>query len=484
MAEPSPEWRSTEGPQPEGRPSGDRPPPERPPAERLSPERLSLDEVLELERRFLSPSARLPFIPLLVESGAGTSFTDSAGRELLDFHSMACILNTGHNHPAVVRAIRDQAQRLVHCNSAYASHALPAVLGARLAGLAPGSGDRRVAFGLSGSDANDGALKLARAATSRPKVIAFLNAYHGNTYGALSLSASTLTMRQGFGPVVPDIYHVPFPDPYRGAPGVDPAAVVDHCLGQIDELLRTVVDPRELAAFVLEPIQGDAGIVSPPPTFLAGLQERSRRHGALIVVDEVQTGMGRTGDWFAFSGTPLEPDIVVLGKSLGSGMPVSAIVARAELMDHWRAPGHVFSTGANPVCCAAAVATIDVLRDEGLAANAERLGAQLLQALRTLADDFEVIGDVRGRGLMLGVDLVTDRDTRERARALAAKVVLGCFRRGVFMTFLRGSVLRIAPPLVLDQAALDRFLAVLEEALRDAVAGRVPDEDVAELEGW
>jgi 4-aminobutyrate aminotransferase len=434
--------------------------------------------------RLVSPATRIPFLPLVVDAAEGAEIVEPDGRRLLDFHSMACIATTGHCHPRVVEAIREQAGRLVHVNSGYALHEPLVRLADELVRIVPGSGPRKVAFGLSGSDANDGALKLARAATRRPKAIAFQGSYHGNTYGALSLSAVSLPMRRGFGPVVPDIHHVPFPDTYQAAPGTTPEDVAQTCLDDVRRLLETVAPPEEVAAVFLEPIQGDSGILVPPQSFVDGLIEICRAHGILIVADEVQTGVGRTGRWFASEHFGLEPDITVIGKGLASGMPVSAVVAGAELMEAWRAPGHVFSTGANPVCCAAALATLAVVDDEGLMENARARGRQLTDGLAELAARYEAIGDVRGLGLMLGVDLVEDRESRAPARALASKVILACHRRGLYLTFLRGSVLRLAPPLVLSEAEADRALEILAEALADAVEGRVSEDDVAAIEGW
>lgn len=444
----------------------------------------SADEVIAAAERLVSPATRIPFLPLVVDSAAGMEIVESDGRRLLDFHSMACIATTGHCHPRVVEAIREQAGRLVHVNSGYGLHEPLVRLAGELVAIAPDCGPRKVAFGLSGADANDGALKLARAATGRPKAIAFLGSYHGNTYGALSLSAVSLAMRRGFGPVVPDIHHVPFPDTYHAPPGATPDDVAAACLGRLRELLETVAPPEEVAAIFIEPLQGDSGILVPPQSFIDGLVEICRARGILIVAEEVQSGIGRTGRWFASEHFGLEPDITVIGKGLGSGMPVSALVARAELMDAWGPPGHVFSTAAGPVCCAAALATLAVIVEERLLENARARGRQLADGLRELALRHEAIGDVRGLGLMLGVDLVEDREGKAPARALAAKVTLACYRRGLYLTFLRGSVLRLAPPLVLSAADVERALAILADALDDALAGRVSEGDVAAIVGW
>lgn len=439
--------------------------------------------LLAAANRYVSPSTRIAFPPVAVDGGAGTWFWDKAGRRFLDLHSMAGIMNVGHGHPCVVEAIERQARQLLHVNPAYAVHETMPALAQRLCELTPGDFDKRVVFGLSGSDANDGVVKLARSATGRPTVVAFHGAYHGNTYGALSLSAVSPAMRRGFGPTLPGVLHVPYPDSYRGG-ATDREGLARHCLDELQRVTAVLGPPDEIAAVVVEPIQGDSGVLVPPQAFLTGLAEFTRRHGALLVAEEVQTGFGRTGQMLGIEHFGVVPDVVVLGKALGSGMPVSAVVARADLMNAWTAPGHVFSTSANPVCSAAALAVLDVIRDEDLVESARANGARLRAGLDCLASEFDVIGDVRGLGLMQGVDLVTDRDSKTRDRVLTAKVVKACFDRGCFLTFLAGSVLRFVPPLVISADEVDLALNVLRDALCAAVSGAVPDGDVADLAGW
>lgn len=441
-------------------------------------------EIIESDAHHLSPSIRLPFYPMVVESGLGSILRDQDGREYIDFLSMAAITNVGHNHPRVVQAMQEQVARLVHCNAAYAYHEPLTALTERLIAITPGSGPKRVAYGVSGADANDGAIKLSRAATGRQKIIAFLNSYHGNTYGALSLSAVSLPMRRGFGPLLPEIYHVPYPDCYRCPWGQTYGSCGFQCVAHLQMTLDRVAPADEVAAIFMEPIQGDAGIIEPPPEYVRGLTAICRAHGILLVAEEVQTGMGRTGRWFASEHFDLEPDIIVLGKALASGMPLSAIVARADLMEHWSSPGHVFCTAANPVCCAAALATVEVLASEQLVQRAAETGTYLRNQFAALAERHEVIGDVRGRGLMLGVDLVTDRQTRERDWALTSKVAFRCWQQGLFLSFFSRSVLRIAPPLVLSRPEADRALAILEQSLVDVMAGRVSDDVLDQVKGW
>lgn len=444
----------------------------------------SLDEVVALDAKRVSPATRIPFLPLVPVTAQGCEFTDQDGRTFLDLHSMACIVNTGHCHPRIVEAIQSQAAKLIHVNPGYGHHESLSELAEQLAKLSPGKFEKRVAFGLSGSDANDGALKLARAATGRPKAISFLRSYHGSTYGALSLSGVSLAMRKGFGPVVPDILHVPYPDIYRPISGAGVEEIVDFYIERIEDLFQTIAPPDEVAAVFLEPIQGDSGIIVPPSDYVKRLRELCSEHGILLIAEEVQTGMGRTGEWFASDHFDLEPDIVVVGKALGSGMPVSALVARSELMDHWSAPGHVLCTSGNPVCLAAALATIEVIKEEDLNARSRDMGLRFRSGFEDLARDFEFIGDIRGLGLQLGIDLVSDHSTKTRAKDIAAKTLVRCYELGMYLTFLGGNVLRICPPLIISEEQVDRALSIFRTAFEDVTAGRVSDDAAAAVTGW
>lgn len=440
-------------------------------------------EIINTDAMYLSPSIRLAFFPLVVRTGAGAVIEDHDGRRYIDFLSMAAIMNTGYGHPRIVKAIRDQATELIHCNPAYAYHAPLAVLNRELVRITPGTFAKKIAYGLSGGDANDGAIKLARAATGRQKVIAFLRSYHGNTYGALSLSSVSTAMRRGFGPFLPEVYHVPYPDCYRCPVNRDPASCRTECLGVFHETLQTLAPAGEVAAVFMELIQGDSGVIVPPQSFVDGVVTQCRENGILFVAEEVQTGMGRTGKWFACEHFGIEPDMLILGKALGSGVPISAIVARAELMDAWASPGHVLCTAANPIACAAATATIGVIEDEQLVARAADIGGYLRQRLQDLSHRFP-IGQVRGHGLMLGVDLVTNRDTRQRAETLAAMTAWRCYELGLLVTFFSGSVLRICPPLVIGRDQIDRACDILEQALSDAMSGSVPAAVADRVRGW
>lgn len=437
---------------------------------------------LDREKEVLGSGMRLPFFPLVVKEAEGEFIRDYNGNEWIDFLSSACVTNTGHGHPYIIQKMKDQMDKLIHYNPAYASHEYIITLSEELIRITPGNFPKRVTFGLSGGDANDTAIKLARSFTKRTKILAFSRSYHGNTYGALSISAVSLPMRKNMGPLLPDVFHIPFPDVYRS--GLDSESESKRCINAIEHLFETVCTPEEVAAIVIEPIQGDSGVIVPPQTYIDQLKNLCSKHGILIIADEVQTGFGRTGKWFASEHMHLEPDLIVLGKGIASGMPLSAVVGRSEIMTSWDPPAGAFSLAANPVSCAASMATIKVMEDEELLARAERLGADASEHFKKMQNRFEMIGDIRGKGLMLGVDLVKDRKTKEQNNAAAAKVCWRCWEKGLFLTFFSGSVLRIAPPLTISRANLEIGLQIMEEACEDVAEGRVSDSILDNIKGW
>jgi len=442
------------------------------------------EDFVKVDHELISPSNRIRYYPLVVASARGAKLQDLDGNEYIDFLSGAAVTNIGHCHPRVVEAIRRQCERLIHNTLAYTYYEGAVELARRLIEITPGKFPKMVAYGLSGSDANDGAIKLARCFTNRQKVISFLGSYHGTTYGALSLSGITPRMRRRLGPLLPEVHHVPFPDCYRCPFKLDPSSCGLHCLSFVEKLFETTLPPEEAAAIIVEPIQGDAGVVIPPRDYLPRLRRLCQEHGILFVAEEVQTGFGRTGRWFAVEHWNVEPDILILAKAIASGMPLSALVARREIMESWEAPAHLFTTQANPVCCAAAIATIEVIREERLWERAARLGNHAMKRFREMMDEHPLIGDVRGKGLMIGVDLVRDRETREPAVKEALKVDWRCWELGLVLIHFGRSVLRVAPPLTISEEELDQGIDIIEEAIRDVEQGRVPDDVIDRMVGW
>jgi 4-aminobutyrate aminotransferase len=440
--------------------------------------------IIREDHELISPGARIPFYPLAIREGKGSTIVSQEGKRYIDFLAGACVLNTGHTHPKIVHAIKMQADKFLSYNPAYVYSQPMIDLAVALCRITPGDFPKRIAYGLSGADANDGMIKMARSSTGRQKVISFQNSYHGATYGALSLSGHNLNMRRRFGPFLPEIYHVPYADCYRCPfhqtyPGCGIA-----CLEYIQGLLESIIPPEEVAAVIFEPIQGDAGIIIPPKEFVCGLKQICEKNGILFVSEEVQSGFGRTGKWFATEHWGIEPDTIILGKAIASGMPLSAIVARKALMESWGPVAHALSLAANPLSCVASLMTIEVIEEEHLVERSREEGEYLKTRFSEMKERYELIGDVRGKGLMIGVDLVQDRKTKIRARKETAKVCWRCWEKGLLLTLFSGSVLRIAPPLVITRKEIDDALDIIDASLQDVTDGKVPDEVLDRIKGW
>ena len=398
--------------------------------------------------------------------GIGHRLYDTAGRGYLDFANGIAVTALGHTHPRVTAAIHAQVDRLIGPVHAIGFAESTVTLGQMLADTLPDPLDS-VLFLNSGSETIDGAIKLARRVTGRPAIIAFRGAFHGRTIGATSVTSSNLNYRAGYEPLLPGVYHVPYPAAYRDFAD-DEAAATEACLGEIRELLRTVVAPSQVAAVLIEAVQGEGGYYPAPAAFLRGLRAVCDEHGILLIADEVQCGLGRTGAMWAFEHAGIVPDVVCVAKAIANGLPLSAIVTRRELQERWGRGAHGTTYGGNPVACAAGVAVLETIRDEDLVANARARGAQLTGGLRELMADHPGIGDVRGPGLMIGVEFVTDRATREPDGATAEAVANRAADAGLLLLTcgLQHQVIRWIPPLDVTVAEVEEALAVFEVALR------------------
>jgi 4-aminobutyrate aminotransferase len=399
--------------------------------------------------------------PLAIAGGSGAMCEDVDGNRYIDFMAGIAVTSTGYNHPKVVAAIQDAAARFLHiCGTDFYFEGF-ARLAERLARLAPGSAKKRVFFSNSGTEAVEGAIKLARYYTRRPALIAFHGSFHGRTYGAMSLTASKVKQKGHFGPFLPEVYHVPYCTPYRGC-GADGNCSSLHAL---QELFARQLDPTDVAAIFVEPIQGEGGYVLPQAGFLRGLRELCDKHGILLVADEVQSGAGRTGKMWACDWDGVEPDILVTAKGLASGMPLGALIAKESIMT-WSQGSHGSTFGGNPVSIASALATLDIVEERLPQINA--MGERLLAGLHKLQERYPAIGDVRGRGLMIGIEFVKDRTTKEPDPDLVERLVQGAFKRGLLLLGAGKSALRLAPPLVVDEYDVDTGLAILDESLKEA----------------
>ena len=417
--------------------------------------------IIERDSKYVSPSYTRDY-PFVIARGEGAVVEDVDGNRFLDCAAGIAVNSTGVSHPEVVKAIAEQAQKFIHMSGTDFYYEPQVRLAEELASIAPIDGEVRTFFGNSGTEATEAALKLSRYFTKRQGVIAFFGAFHGRTLGSLALTASKAVQRRGFSPFMPGVYHAPYPDVYRFDGSADACAA--RSLSFItDQIFVHLASPDEIAAIVVEPIQGEGGYIVPPPAFLQGLRELATRHGILLVVDEVQSGMGRTGRMFASEHFGLKADIVNIAKGIASGLPLGVTCARADVMS-WPPGAHASTFGGNPVSCAAANATIKLLKDQ-FVANAAAVGAHLMNGLRALQDTHPLIGDVRGKGLMIGIELVRDRKTKERAPEERNALVQAMFRRGVLALGAGRNALRLAPPLVLTKPQADSVLEVMDEAL-------------------
>jgi len=423
-------------------------------------------EIIGRDREAVSLSYTRSY-PLVAERGEGAMVTDVDGNRFLDCNAGIAVVAAGHCHPAVVAAIQRQAAKLIHMSGTDFYYENMVTLAEKLARLAPAGGPQRVYFGNSGTEAMEAALKLARYHTGRDKVIAFLGGFHGRTMGALSLTASKAVQRLRFSPLVPGVTHIPYAYCYRCTYGKQPESCGVECVKVIeDQLFKTILPAGEVAAIALEPIQGEGGYVVPPGKFFEELMGVARRHGILLIADEVQSGMGRTGKWWASDHFGFKPDIVAIAKGIASGLPLGATMARAEVMD-WGPGSHASTFGGNPVAVEAALVTLELLERE-LIENAARIGDRMLDRMRDWPRRFQVVGEVRGRGLMIGIELVSDRTPRERNGELRDWLVRAAFERGLLLLGAGENTVRLSPPLVITATQAD-FIA---DTLEDLLGGR------------
>ncbi len=421
--------------------------------------------LIERDHAVLSPSYTRGY-PLVIARGEGAIVEDVDGNRFLDMNAGIAVVASGHSHPRVVAAIREQAEKFLHYSGTDFYYENMIALAEKLAALAPIAGPRRVYFANSGAEAVEAAFKMARYHSGREKMIAFFGGFHGRTMGALSLTGSKNVQKKGFGTLVPGVTHIPYAYCYRCAYHQEPATCHVECVKVVEEtLIKHILPAEEVAAIVVEPIQGEGGYVVPPQKFFDELQAVAHRNGILLIADEVQSGMGRTGRMWASEHFGFSPDILTVAKGIASGMPLSATVARADVMS-WKPGAHASTFGGNPVSIAASLATIELL-EESLIENARVVGGYMMARMQEWPSRFAHVGDVRGRGLMLGFELVKDQVGRERFPALRDRMEQEAFRRGVLVLGAGQNSIRLCPPLVLTRDQAEFCLDVLEEILAE-----------------
>ncbi len=421
--------------------------------------------ILERDSKVVSPAYPRDY-PFVMSHGKGVEVWDVDGNRFLDFAAGIAVCGTGHAHPRVVEAVKTAADQFLHISSDY-WHEGQVRLAERIDELNPMGEPVMSFFTQSGTESVEGAIKLARHVTGRSRFIGFLGSFHGRTMGSLAFTSSKYTQQSGFFPTMPGVTHVPYPNSYRPLlAGEDQGQAVLDYIEQV--LFQSNIPPSEVAAILVEPILGEGGYIVPPDSFLPGLRELCDRHGILLIFDEVQCGIGRTGKIFASEHWGVAPDIMTLAKGLGSGLPIGLVVAKKPIMEQWTRGSHGNTYGGNPLCCAAALATIDLV-DQEYAANAAEVGSYFKDRLRELQARHEVIGEVRGKGLMIGIELVTDRFSRTPARELCDAVIHRAFENGLILLSCGVSTVRFMPPLMATKADVDEGLSILEPSLEEAL---------------
>lgn len=438
--------------------------------------------ILAAEKKHLADVSRVKYFDLVIDHGKGAIVTDADGRDYIDLLASASATNTGHSHPIVVAAITAQAQKLIQYTPAYFANTTTAQLAERLTKLTPGDFEKQAVFGNSGSDANDAMIKFARAYTGRSYIVSFTGAYHGSTYGAISLSGVSLNMTRKIGPLVPDIVKVPYPDQTQRLAGESDEAFSLRLFAAFKLPFDTYLPADEVAMVIIEPIQGDGGIVKAPQKYMELVYEFTRQHHIVFAVDEVNQGLGRTGKMWSIDHFGIAPDLLSMGKSIASGLPLSAVVGRRDIMASLAAPANVYTTAGNPVTAAAALATLDVIADEALVARSAELGQRAQAFFEQAAQKYPFIGDVRMYGLNGGIDIV-DAQGQPDVDA-TTKIIYRLFELGVIMISLRGNVLRFQPPLVITLDQLATAFEKITQTFEALLAGNLHLPETDNHIGW
>jgi 4-aminobutyrate aminotransferase len=426
-------------------------------------------EIVQRHRQVMITSTMVPY-PMVGQEAEGALVKDLDGNIYLDFSSAVAVMNVGYNHPEVKKAVLDQAEKLIHFAGNDYYNAKQVELAEKLVSITPGKFKKKVFFSNSGAESVECAFKLARWHTKKPGMLSFLGAFHGRTFGALSLSACKALHKKHFYPMVPQVIHIPYAYCYRCAYKLEYPSCDLWCAKYLEEVALRFFPSEDLAAVIVEPIQGEAGYVVPPPSFLSKIESTCRKNGLLLVADEVQTGFARTGKMFACEHSAVEPDIITLSKALAAGLPMGATVARAEVAN-WDEGLHSNTMGGNMLSAAAAIANINVIEREDLCTNARKLGEHAMKRLRELKERSELVGDVRGLGLMIGIEFVKNKHTKERAITETERIAIEAFNNGLILLPVGLNCIRIAPPLNIDVALMDQGIEILEKAVRKVAAG-------------
>jgi 4-aminobutyrate aminotransferase len=423
-------------------------------------------KLVKKDETLISPSYGR-FYPLVIESGKGCILKDVDGNEYIDFNSGLVCLNVGHNHPKVTDAIKKQCDRFLHYSNTDFFYREVVNLAEKLSEITPGQFEKKVYFGNSGTEAIEAAVKLSKWHTRKHRFLAFIGAFHGRTLGALSFTASKPVQRRNFFPLLPGVTHIPYPYCYRCPFKLSYPNCNYWCVDFIDEfILQKYVPPEEVAAIIFEPIQGEGGYVAPPPEYFQRLKKIADKYDFIMIDDEIQAGIGRTGRWFAIEHWKIQPDVICSAKALASGLPIGATIARTQFMN-WEAGSHASTFGGNPLACAASLAVIDVIKEEKLLENATKQGNYIMKRLNDLKEECDIVGDIRGKGLMIGAEIVEDKETKKHAADKTKEIMMRCWKRGIAIITCGASTIRVAPPLTITRELVDAGMEIIEDVTKE-----------------
>lgn len=438
---------------------------------------LTNKNLCEREKKVLSSIQKLPYCPIAIKNRQGSLLYDYDGNEYIDFLSSASSANIGHGNEEIIKAVKNQMEKIIQYTIAYFTTESPILLAEKIIDLSPGDNDKKVLYSTTGSESIDAAIKLSKAYTGRNKIISFKGAYHGSTYGSLSISAISLNMRKKIGSLLPDVYHFNYPICFKCPYEKSESKCELQCLEEIKNAFKVYLPVDEVAAIFFEPIAGDSGIIVPPKKYVESLYKLCKENNILFVVDEIQQSLGRCGYWFSIDHFNVEPDLIVMGKSLGGGFPLGLVIGKSDIMGCLKAPAHAFTLSGNTTVCIAALKMIEILERDNIIEQAKEKGSYLISKLNLLKDKYpNIIKDIRGLGLSIGVDLPDRSSTK--------KICYQCIKNGLLLISLGENTLRIQPPLVITQYQIDKALKILENSIKDFINEKISDDAYTFINGW
>ncbi|WP_304340661.1 aminotransferase class III-fold pyridoxal phosphate-dependent enzyme [Metaclostridioides mangenotii] len=436
------------------------------------------------EKQYIAKTQKIPYYPVAFKSGKGAMLYDFEGNEYVDFLASAGSANIGHGNKELSEAVKEQMDDLTQYTLAYFNSEPPIRLAEKLVEIAPGDNNKKVLYSATGSACIDAAIKLSRAFTGRTKIISFFESYHGSTFGAMSISALSTNMRRKMGPLLSDIYHFNYPACCKCPYSKKEKSCSLECVNEIEFAFDHYLPSEEVAAIFIEPIAGDAGIIVPPKKWVKAIRELCDKYGIVFVCDEIQQGMGRTGKWFGIENFDVEADLLVLGKSVGGGLPLGAVVGKTEILESLDAPAHVFTLSGNTTVCVAALKSIEILERENALQNSLVMGDYIKAGFEKLKEKYDIIGDIRGIGLSIGVDIVKGKGSIEKNPDATTKICYRCIQTGLVMIFLGQSTLRVQPPLVITREQVEKAMGIIDSAINDYLNDRIGDEVYEVTQGW